>query len=176
MPNKKAVIETKKGTIELDLFADEVPGTVANFEKLANSSFYDGTKFHRVIPNFMRLCLNITGKTIAAWFWGHEHNLCIYEPYLDLSERNRSAYDASSCFALAPRVRGKLTIMAGSSDFMCYHDALEMSRKLMDHGVDHELVVVAGDPHGYIGKAEDYFFAKLVKFLGEHVKDRKVTP
>src|SRR5258706_15622333 len=53
MPNKKAVIETKKGTIELDLFADEVPGKVANFEKLANSGFYDGTKFHRVIPNFM---------------------------------------------------------------------------------------------------------------------------
>ena len=53
MPNKKAVIETKKGTIEVELFADEVPGTVANFEKLANSLFYDGTKFHRVIPNFM---------------------------------------------------------------------------------------------------------------------------
>src|SRR5204862_6341945 len=53
MPNKKAVIETKKGTIELELFADEVPNTVANFEKLANSNFYDGTKFHRVIPNFM---------------------------------------------------------------------------------------------------------------------------
>src|SRR5882762_1435166 len=53
MPNKKAVIETKQGTIELELFADEVPGTVANFEKLANSQFYDGTKFHRVIPNFM---------------------------------------------------------------------------------------------------------------------------
>src|SRR5204863_42251 len=35
MPNKKAVIETKKGTIELELFADEVPNTVANFEKLA---------------------------------------------------------------------------------------------------------------------------------------------
>ena len=53
MPNKKAVIDTKKGTIELELFADEVPNTVANFEKLANSQFYDGTKFHRVIPNFM---------------------------------------------------------------------------------------------------------------------------
>src|SRR2546429_8091419 len=53
MPNKKAVIETKQGTIELELFADEVPGTVANFEKLANAKFYDGTKFHRVIPNFM---------------------------------------------------------------------------------------------------------------------------
>ena len=53
MPNKKAVIETAKGAIEAELFADEVPSTVANFEKLANSGFYDGTKFHRVIPNFM---------------------------------------------------------------------------------------------------------------------------
>jgi peptidyl-prolyl cis-trans isomerase B (cyclophilin B) len=53
MPNKKAVIETSKGTIEAELFADEVPATVANFEKLANSAFYDGTKFHRVIPDFM---------------------------------------------------------------------------------------------------------------------------
>lgn len=53
MPNKKAVIETGKGRIEAELFADETPNTVANFEKLANSVFYDGTKFHRVIPNFM---------------------------------------------------------------------------------------------------------------------------
>jgi peptidyl-prolyl cis-trans isomerase B (cyclophilin B) len=53
MPNKKAVFDTSKGQIEAELFADEVPNTVANFEKLANSGFYDGTKFHRVIPNFM---------------------------------------------------------------------------------------------------------------------------
>lgn len=53
MPNKKAVVETVKGTIEAELFADEVPNTVANFEKLANAGFYDGTRFHRVIPNFM---------------------------------------------------------------------------------------------------------------------------
>ena len=53
MPNKQAVFETAKGRIDVDLFADEVPGTVANFEKLANAGFYDGTKFHRVIANFM---------------------------------------------------------------------------------------------------------------------------
>lgn len=53
MPNKKAVVDTVRGTIELELFADEVPNTVANFEKLANAGFYDGTTFHRVIPNFM---------------------------------------------------------------------------------------------------------------------------
>ncbi len=53
MPNKTAVIETARGTMELDLYVDEAPNTVANFEKLANAGFYDGTKFHRVIPNFM---------------------------------------------------------------------------------------------------------------------------
>ena len=50
---KNATIETSKGTIKAELFDSEVPGTVSNFEKLANSEFYDGTRFHRVIPNFM---------------------------------------------------------------------------------------------------------------------------
>jgi peptidyl-prolyl cis-trans isomerase B (cyclophilin B) len=50
---KTATIETSKGTIIAELFDSEVPGTVANFEKLANDRFYDGTRFHRVIPNFM---------------------------------------------------------------------------------------------------------------------------
>ena len=50
---KTATIKTSKGTIEAELFDKEVPKTVQNFEKLANSEFYDGTRFHRVIPNFM---------------------------------------------------------------------------------------------------------------------------
>jgi peptidyl-prolyl cis-trans isomerase B (cyclophilin B) len=50
---KTAVIETSKGTITAELFDEEAPDTVANFEKLANSEFYDGTRFHRVIANFM---------------------------------------------------------------------------------------------------------------------------
>jgi peptidyl-prolyl cis-trans isomerase B (cyclophilin B) len=50
---KTATIETSRGTITVDLFDTEVPGTVANFEKLAAEKFYDGTRFHRVIPNFM---------------------------------------------------------------------------------------------------------------------------
>jgi len=53
MPNKTAHMETARGPIDIELFTDEVPNTVANFEKLANSGFYDGTKFHRVIANFM---------------------------------------------------------------------------------------------------------------------------
>jgi len=50
---KTATIETSRGTIVAELFDDEAPNTVANFEKLANSKFYDGTRFHRVINNFM---------------------------------------------------------------------------------------------------------------------------
>src|SRR5438034_9317731 len=50
---KTAVIETSRGTISAELFDTEVPNTVANFEKLANAKFYDGTRFHRVISDFM---------------------------------------------------------------------------------------------------------------------------
>ena len=50
---KTATIETSKGSITAELFDTEVPNTVANFEKLANSKFYDGTRFHRVISDFM---------------------------------------------------------------------------------------------------------------------------
>jgi peptidyl-prolyl cis-trans isomerase B (cyclophilin B) len=49
----KAVIETNKGTINLNLYADQTPLTVASFVNLARRGFYDGLKFHRVIDNFM---------------------------------------------------------------------------------------------------------------------------
>ena len=50
---KVATIKTNRGEIRLKLHDDKVPKTVANFEKLANDGFYDGLKFHRVIPDFM---------------------------------------------------------------------------------------------------------------------------
>lgn len=48
----KAVITTNKGTIEI-AFAQNTPVTVANFAKLAREGFYNGTRFHRVIRDFM---------------------------------------------------------------------------------------------------------------------------
>ncbi|HMO13257.1 MAG TPA: peptidylprolyl isomerase [Pirellulaceae bacterium] len=50
---KIAIIDTPKGAIELELFDDKTPKTVANFEKLASEGFYDGLTFHRVISDFM---------------------------------------------------------------------------------------------------------------------------
>jgi peptidyl-prolyl cis-trans isomerase B (cyclophilin B) len=48
-----ATLETSSGTIVVDLFAKDAPKTVNNFVFLARDGFYDGTVFHRVIPDFM---------------------------------------------------------------------------------------------------------------------------
>ncbi len=48
-----AIINTAKGTMKVELYEKEVPGTVANFVKLAKDGFYNGLRFHRVIPDFV---------------------------------------------------------------------------------------------------------------------------
>jgi peptidyl-prolyl cis-trans isomerase B (cyclophilin B) len=53
MKNPIVVIKTSKGEIEAELFADKAPITVENFVTYAKAGHYDGTIFHRVIPNFM---------------------------------------------------------------------------------------------------------------------------
>ncbi len=47
------MIETNKGNIVLELFENDAPNTVVNFVKLINKGYYNGLKFHRVIPDFM---------------------------------------------------------------------------------------------------------------------------
>jgi len=49
----KVSFETNKGSFFVELFADDSPGTVANFRKLVGNGFYDGIVFHRVIPDFV---------------------------------------------------------------------------------------------------------------------------
>ena len=48
-----AVLDTNRGKITVDLFPKDAPKTVNNFVFLARAGFYNGLKFHRVIPNFM---------------------------------------------------------------------------------------------------------------------------
>jgi peptidyl-prolyl cis-trans isomerase B (cyclophilin B) len=48
-----AEIITNKGTMKVSFYDQDAPGTVANFVKLAKSGFYDGLKWHRVIPGFV---------------------------------------------------------------------------------------------------------------------------
>jgi cyclophilin family peptidyl-prolyl cis-trans isomerase len=51
--NRTAVIKTSKGTIKIELDEKRAPITTANFIKLAESGFYDGLIFHRIIKGFM---------------------------------------------------------------------------------------------------------------------------
>src|SRR5437764_2402950 len=48
-----AILHTNHGAIEIELFPEDAPKTVENFERLAREGFYDGVVFHRVIPDFM---------------------------------------------------------------------------------------------------------------------------
>ncbi len=52
MPTE-VLIETEKGDIVFKFYPEDAPNTVANFIKLAEKKFYDGLKFHRVVPNFV---------------------------------------------------------------------------------------------------------------------------
>jgi peptidyl-prolyl cis-trans isomerase B (cyclophilin B) len=52
-PNPRVALETSAGRIELELFEDDAPNTVANFISLIEKKFYDGTKFHRIVKDFM---------------------------------------------------------------------------------------------------------------------------
>ena len=53
MPNTQVVMETSQGTIKIELEDDKAKDTVKNFLSYVDEGFYDGTIFHRVIPNFM---------------------------------------------------------------------------------------------------------------------------
>jgi len=58
----KAHMETDKGTMVIELFADKAPKTVNNFVFLAREGFYAGVMFHRVISNFMAQGGDPTGR------------------------------------------------------------------------------------------------------------------
>jgi len=53
MKNRTAIFETNLGTFELELFESQMPITTKNFIDLAEKGYYDNTKFHRVIEDFM---------------------------------------------------------------------------------------------------------------------------
>jgi peptidylprolyl isomerase/peptidyl-prolyl cis-trans isomerase B (cyclophilin B) len=64
-----AIIHTDKGDMRVRLYPEETPNTVANFAYLAQSGFYDGLNFHRVIPNFVIQggCPTGTGTGGPGW-------------------------------------------------------------------------------------------------------------
>ena len=56
LPNPEVIIRTSQGDITVRLYRDKAPATVENFLQYVEEGFYNGTIFHRVIPNFMIQC------------------------------------------------------------------------------------------------------------------------
>jgi peptidyl-prolyl cis-trans isomerase B (cyclophilin B) len=109
-----------RGTIEVALYPDVAPETVANFVKLANEGFYDGTTFHRVIPGFM--------------IQGGDPNTRDKSPSDDGS--GGPGYMIDDEFNAAPHARGTLSMAnmsrantGGSQFFIIHQDAPHLQGK-----------------------------------------------
>ena len=82
--HKIVTIVTSAGEIKVKLFQEESPVTVKNFLQYVDDDFYDGTIFHRVIPNFMiqgggfslGMIQKDTRELILVYFEGPQHRIC----------------------------------------------------------------------------------------------------
>ncbi|MGD9548843.1 MAG: peptidylprolyl isomerase [Candidatus Krumholzibacteriia bacterium] len=157
MADLKACIETSRGPINLNLFADQAPVTVANFVNLAQRGFYDGLAFHRVIADFMIQggCPTGNGTGGPGYRFGDE---CCDELRHDapgvLSMANAGPGTNGSQFFIThvetPWLDGKHTVfgkVVGSGD-----------QEIVDgvaQGDVIEAVTVSGDVDGFLAGHED---------------------
>jgi peptidyl-prolyl cis-trans isomerase B (cyclophilin B) len=100
MQQATAVIETNQGTIKLKFFPDKAPGHVRNFIQLAQSGFYDGLIFHRVIQNFMIQggCPEGTGRGNPGYSVKAEFNDTVHKPGILSMARSKNPDSAGSQF------------------------------------------------------------------------------
>jgi peptidyl-prolyl cis-trans isomerase B (cyclophilin B) len=127
---ERAVMVTSKGTIVLEFFPDDAPNTVASFIELADSGFYNGIKFHRVIPGFVAqggdpLTRDLTPEEVLAgapgvgtggpgWNQKAEFNSRKHETGTLAMARSQAPDSAGSqfyiCLAPQPSLDGQYTV------------------------------------------------------------------
>lgn len=141
-----ATIQTSKGTIKLAFYAADAPNTVASFIELADSGFYNGLKFHRVIPGFVAqggdpLTRNLTVEQLRAgvggagtggpgWTQKAEFNSRKHETGTLAMARARDVDSAGSqfyiCLAPQPSLDGQYTVFGQVTEGMDVVQALEV--------------------------------------------------
>ncbi len=113
-----AIMSTSMGDITIELNPTDAPKTVENFVKLANEGFYDGTKFHRVIPNFMvqggdRLTKD--DSAVARWGTGGPG----YALEDEIHENNRNSVGTISMANSGPNTNGsQFFLNVADNDFL----------------------------------------------------------
>lgn len=101
------------------------------------------------------------------------YDLFIYEPYLGgvPAPDNRAAYEDALLYSEAPRLKGRLMIVAGSDDVGVWHSAMKMTHALIESRRDHEFVALPGQHHGFSQRHEAYVIDKLVGHFDRYVRD-----
>lgn len=140
------VMETSKGTIALELYPDDAPNTVACFIELADGGFYNGLKFHRVVPNFVAqggdpLTRDLSVQDIRAgiggagtggpgWNQKAEFNARKHETGTLAMARSREVDSAGSqfyiCLAPQPSLDGQYTVFGQVTEGMDVVMAIEI--------------------------------------------------
>ena len=123
------------GEVHLELFDQDAPNTVANFEKLANDGFYNGLTFHRVIPGFVAQGGCPTGNGTGGP--GYKIN-CEINPNkhergtlaMAHAGRNTGGSQFYICYQPQPHLDGGHTVFGKVTKGMEYVDALKNGDKM----------------------------------------------
>lgn len=135
---KKAQITMENGNvIELELYDQEAPGTVANFEKLANEGFYNGLSFHRVIPGFVAQggCPYGTGTggpgyTIKCETKGNPHKHLRGALSMAHAGKDTGGSQFFICYDSFPHLDGVHTVFGKVTSGMEHVDAIKQGDKM----------------------------------------------
>ncbi|MFD2371826.1 peptidylprolyl isomerase [Brevibacillus sp. GCM10020057] len=135
---KKAQITMENGNvIELELYDQEAPGTVANFEKLANEGFYNGLTFHRVIPGFVAQggCPYGTGTggpgyTIKCETQGNPHKHLRGSLSMAHAGKDTGGSQFFICYDSFPHLDGVHTVFGKVTSGMEHVDAIKQGDKM----------------------------------------------
>lgn len=100
------------------------------------------------------------------------HDSILYEPYLDLPERNPEGYQYASNRDRVCSITGALMIIVGTADGYIYRNALRTVRELIDAQIDHEFVVLPEAGHFFEGSDDQYFVRKLVGHFEKFLKPK----
>ncbi len=105
----KAVMSTDRGDITIEFYPDVAPNTVANFYTLAKDGYYDGLKFHRVIPGFVAQggCPQGTGGGGPGWeiaceLKGNPHAMWRARSPWPIAAATPAARNSSWCWSRSP--------------------------------------------------------------------------
>lgn len=135
MAKQAKIILENGGVVLLDLFEQDAPNTVANFEKLVKEGFYNGLTFHRVIPGFVAQggCPNGTGTGGPGYTINCEINPNKHERgslAMAHAGKNTGGSQFYICYAPQPHLDGVHTVFGKVVEGMEHVDAFKGRDKM----------------------------------------------